>query len=72
MRAIVPSEGYRAVEVPSPKYINRINAARYLDCSEQLIDKFLRNGKLTPYYLGRKVLLLRSQVEALVERRDER
>ncbi len=54
------------------RYISRKNAARYLDCSDQLIDKYVRTGRLRPFHLGRKLILLRSQVEALVETRDDR
>ena len=54
-------------EVP-PKYISRKNAAKYLDCSVQFIDKKISQGRLTRHRLdGRKVVLLRSELESLVE-----
>lgn len=48
-------------------YISRINAAAYLDCSVQLIDKWIRQGKLEPHYAGRKVILRRDELQRLVE-----
>lgn len=68
------------VEVPPAKYISRKNAARYLDCSEQLIDKYVRTGRLRAFHhgipsarhpQGRSLILLRSQVEALITERGE-
>jgi excisionase family DNA binding protein len=51
----------------NPGYISRINAAAFLDCSVQLIDKWIRQGKIEPIYLGRKVVLRRDQLQRLVE-----
>lgn len=41
------------------RFISRVRAATVLDCSVQLIDKYIREGKLPAYRLGRKVIVRR-------------
>lgn len=46
------------VEVAKPvQFISRVHAADKLDCSVQLIDKYIRCGKLPAVRFGRKVLI---------------
>jgi hypothetical protein len=55
---------------PSDKdqeYIPRLLAAERLHCSDQLIDKFIRQKKLTAYHLGRKVVVRWSDCLRLLE-----
>lgn len=50
-----------------PFFVSRTHAAELLDCSVQLIDKFIRCGKLRAYRLGRKVVVRRTDLMAMVE-----
>lgn len=45
--------------VPPDKlqFVGRLRAAEMLDCSVQLIDKFIRLKKLTAYRVGRRVVV---------------
>jgi hypothetical protein len=55
-----------------PVYIGRTHAAKELDCSVQLVDKFRAAGILRAFKLGRKVLPLREDVMRLVEQGEVR
>jgi excisionase family DNA binding protein len=48
-------------------FISRVHAAEMMDCSVQLIDKFIVCGKLKAYRLGRKVLIRREDLFRLLE-----
>jgi hypothetical protein len=48
-------------------FVGRIRAAEMIDCSPQLIDKFVREKKLTAYHLGRKVVVRWAELLRLVE-----
>jgi excisionase family DNA binding protein len=54
---------------PSEKspFVSRVHAAAMFDCSVQLIDKFIKCGKLKAYRLGRKVLVRREELLRLLE-----
>jgi excisionase family DNA binding protein len=54
---------------PSEKspFVSRVHAAEMLDCSVQLIDKFIKCGTLKAYRLGRKVILRREDLLRLLE-----
>ncbi len=53
---------------PKPKFTSRNNAALHIGGSVQLIDKLIREGKLTRYKIGdRKVVVSVEQLEALVK-----
>jgi len=60
---------------PSP-YLTVAEAATYLRCSRQAVDDLLRRGRLTRHKRGEgrngRVLVLRSEVAALVECYEER
>jgi excisionase family DNA binding protein len=49
------------------QFISRVRAAELLDCSPQLIDKKIKRGELPGYRFGRKVLIRKDQLLALVE-----
>lgn len=44
------------------EFLTRAHAARFADCSEQLIDKYIRSGKLRRYGIGRRVLVSRAEL----------
>jgi hypothetical protein len=50
----------------SNQFVSRVRAAEMLDCSVQLIDKFIRLKKLRAFYLGRKVIVRCADLLALV------
>jgi excisionase family DNA binding protein len=54
-------------QVREPEYITRADAAFMLSASVQSIDKRIRDSSLPAYRLGRKVLVRRSDVLALLE-----
>jgi excisionase family DNA binding protein len=49
------------------RFVGRIRAAELLDCSPQLIDKFIRLGRLRAFRLGRKVVVRHDELCKLVE-----
>jgi excisionase family DNA binding protein len=55
-----------------PQFVSRVRAAERLDCSVQLIDKFIRVGQLRAYRLGRKVVLRETDLLAMVEANEIR
>ncbi len=48
-------------------FISRVHAAEMLDCSVQLIDKYILNETLHPVRIGRKVILRRAELLNLAE-----
>jgi hypothetical protein len=51
-------------------YISRINAAKFLCVSVQQIDKLISCGTLTAFYVGRKIILRRDELELKVKKRE--
>jgi excisionase family DNA binding protein len=49
------------------KYISRVHAAEKLDCSAQLLDRLIREGRLPVRRLGRKVLINEQELNRLLE-----
>lgn len=49
------------------QFIGRLRAAEMLDCSVQLIDKFIRLKKLRAYHVGRKVVVRWADCLQIVE-----
>jgi excisionase family DNA binding protein len=54
-------------EPPSP-YLTTLEAAEFLRCSRQRIHDHLSAGRLTRLKEGRRTLVWRGEVEALVEK----
>lgn len=52
----------------TPQFISRKQAAILLSCSEQLVAKLNRQGKLPAYHLGRAVRIKLSDLETLLRR----
>jgi excisionase family DNA binding protein len=48
-------------------YVSRKQAAAYYGCSDQLISKLIKTGKLPAYRLGRAVRLKLSDLDAAIE-----
>ena len=46
------------------QFISRVHAAYEFDCTVQLLDKHVKQGKLKAFYLGRKVLFRRETAAA--------
>jgi excisionase family DNA binding protein len=59
-------------KLPDKQFVGRIRAAELLDCSVQLIDKFIRLGQLRAYHLGRKVVLREADLLSMVEANEIR
>lgn len=59
----------KASNVPAQdsQFITRNEAAEMCAISVQLVDKFIKQERLTPYYFGRAVRLLREEWERLIE-----
>lgn len=53
--------------LPTNQFVSRVRAAERLDCSVQLIDKFIRLGKLRAYHVGRKVVVREADLLSMVE-----
>jgi len=49
------------------QFIGRLRAAEMLDCSVQLVDKFIRLKKLRAYHVGRKVVVRWADCLQIVE-----
>ena len=62
----------RPVVAPESPFLTTAEAAELLRCSRQRIHDLLSQGKLTRLKEGRRTLLLRSEVEALVQVERER
>lgn len=55
-------------KLPELRFVSRIRAAQMLDCSPQLIDKFIHQKKLTAVRLSkRKVVVRYTELLRLVE-----
>lgn len=52
----------------TPQYVSRKQAAEMLSCSDQLISKLIKNGKLPAYHLGRAVRIKISDLNAVLRR----
>jgi hypothetical protein len=52
------------------QFVGRIHAAEMLDCSPQLIDKLIRQKKLTAYHVARKVVVRWTELLRLVEENE--
>ena len=50
-----------------PEFISRTDAAEMCSISPQLVDKYIKQGRLTPYYFGRAVRILREDWLRLIE-----
>jgi len=50
-----------------PQFISRVRAAEMLDCSVQLIDKFIRENRLRGFHVGRKVIVRQDELLHLLE-----
>lgn len=62
----------KAKSSSQPQFVGRIRAAELLDCSPQLIDKFIRLGRLRAFHLGRKVVVRHDELYKLVEANEIR
>jgi excisionase family DNA binding protein len=51
----------------SNEFLSRKQAARLLVCSDQLISKLVKNKKLRAFKLGRKVIILRSDLVSVLK-----
>jgi excisionase family DNA binding protein len=51
-----------------PQYVTRKHAAALLECSDQLISKLIKTGRLPAYYLGRAVRIKLADLEAMLRR----
>ncbi len=51
-------------------YVSRVQAARVLDCSVQMIDKMLREGRIPASYLGTTVRIAVADLKAALEPYD--
>lgn len=55
----------------TPEYITRKHAAALLQCSDQTISKWIKNGELRAYRLGTHALRIkRSDLDALMQLRS--
>jgi excisionase family DNA binding protein len=52
------------------RFLGRIRAAEFLDCSPQTIDKFIHTGRLRAFRIGRKVIVRQDELLQLVERSE--
>jgi hypothetical protein len=55
--------------VKPSEFLSRVHAAYEFDCTVQLLDKQVRQGKLKVFRLGRKILFRREDLLRLAEER---
>ncbi len=70
---IIQQEVRRRVdEAAVSPYMTPGQAAQWLGCKRRRVDDLCRHGRLQRYHEGRRLLLLRSEVETLVNRDGDR
>ena len=71
MQEVIGEEVRRCVdEAAVSPWLTAEQAARWLGCGRRRIDDLCSQGRLTRYHEGRRLLLSRSEVEALVSREE--
>lgn len=60
---ITPDQVEVIVVTARVEYLDRRNATRYLGVSVTTLDRMLADGRLTPTYLGGRVLVRRAQLD---------